>query len=143
MRKARGINPSAQAEDALWVPFDGKIGRIEILRAKQVIASKIRKIEATTIYNEFKPKEGSIVHGVIHKAEHGGTVVKVQEALAFLPRSLSIPGEKFIVGYPVRALLKEVLPEPRNDNQLILDRSSQDFLRRLLSLRFQRFLKSL
>lgn len=134
VRKARGINPSAQAEDALWVPFDGKIGRIEILRAKQVIASKIRKIEATTIYNEFKPKEGSIVHGVIHKAEHGGTVVKVQEALAFLPRSLSIPGEKFIVGYPVRALLKEVLPEPRNDNQLILDRSSQDFLRRLFEL---------
>lgn len=134
LRKARAIDPDIQAGDKLWMPFDGKIGRIEILRAKQVIASRVRKIETTAIYDEFKPKEGFVVHGVIHKIEHGGAVVKIQDALAFLPKSLSIPGEKHIVGYPIRALLKEVLIEPRNDNQLILDRSSEEFLRRLFEL---------
>ena len=45
-----------------------------------------------------------------------------------------IPGEKCIAGYSIRALLKEVLPEPSNDNQLILDRSSELFLQRLFEL---------
>ena len=38
------------------------------------------------------------------------------------------------MGFSVRALLKEVLPEPRGDNQLILDRSSEVFLQRLFEL---------
>ena len=37
-------------------------------------------------------------------------------------------------GYPVKVLLKEVLMEPRNENQLILDRVSVDFLKKLLEL---------
>ena len=116
------------------MPFDGKIGRIEILRAKQVIANSIRRIEASAIYEEFKDKEGTIVHGTIHKCERGGAAVKIGETLAFLPKSLMIPGEKCAAGYTIRALLKEVLPEPRNDNQLILDRTSELFLQRLFEL---------
>lgn len=133
-RKAKTINAKAKAGDTLWLPFEGKIGRIEILRAKQVIAQKIRTIESAAIYNEFKEKQGTIVHGVIHKCERAGTVVKLADTLAFLPKSLTIPEDKCIVGYPIRALLKEVLQEPRNDNQLILDRSSDIFLQKLFEL---------
>ena len=43
-------------------------------------------------------------------------------------------GDKCVVGYPIRALLAEVLEEPRNDYQLILDRSSEQFLQRLFEL---------
>lgn len=134
LKKARLIDKDLDAGQKAWFPFDGKIGRIEILRAKQIIASKIRKVEATAIYNEFKPKEGTIVNGMIHKSERGGIVVKMGDNLAFLPSSLSIPGDKVIVGFPIRALLKEVLAEPRNENQLILDRSSDLFLQRLFEL---------
>ncbi len=134
LRKARNINPELNAGDLVWIPFEGKIGRIEILRAKQVIATKIRSIEAATIYEEFKSKEGSIVHGVIHKCEYGGATVKVEDTLAFLPKSLSIAEDKCIVGFPIRALLKEVLAEPRNDNQLILDRGSTIFIEKLFEL---------
>lgn len=134
VRKARFINKDADAGTTVWVPFDGSIGRIEILRAKQIIAGKIRRLEAEAVYNEFKDKEGSIVHGIIHKCERSGTVVKLQDSLAFLPQSLTIPTDKCIVGYPIRALLKEVLLEPRNENQLILDRSSEEFLKGLFEL---------
>ncbi len=133
-RKAKSISAKTKVGDKLWLPFGGKIGRIEILRAKQVIAQLIRKIEVDAVYNEFKEKEGSIVYGVIHKCERAGTVIKVADSLAFLPRSLAIPEDKCIVGYPIRALLKEVLVEPRNDNQLILDRSSDIFLKKLFEL---------
>jgi transcription termination/antitermination protein NusA len=134
LRKAKSLDAKTATGQNLWVPFEGPIGRIEILRAKQVIAQKIRQIEAAAIYDEFKDKEGSVLQGTIHKAERGGTMVKLQDYLAFLPKSLSIPGEKLPVGYPVRALLKEVLEQPRNENQLILDRASSSFVEALFGL---------
>jgi N utilization substance protein A len=134
LKKAQKIDKNIQLGDQVWVPFEGSIGRIEIVRAKQVIAATIRQIEAGAIYNEFKDREGSIVYGVIHKCERGGAVVKIDDHLAFLPKNLSIPSEKCSAGFALRALLKEVLPEPRNDYQLVLDRSSERFLEELFKL---------
>ena len=134
LKKARNVDKKSELGGAIWVPFEGGVGRIEILRARQVIAGMIRKVEAEAVYNEFKEKEGELVHGVVHKCGRSGTVVKVDDALAFLPKQLSIPDDKCVVGFSIRALLKEVLPEPRNDNQLILDRSSELFLRRLFEV---------
>jgi transcription termination/antitermination protein NusA len=134
LRKARFLEPEAMPGDKIWVPFEGKIGRIEILRAKQVIAHKIKTIESQGVYDEFIDKQGMIVHGVVHKCSQGGMTLKVGDALAFLPNSLSAPSDKCVVGFSMRALLKEVLSEPRNDCQLILDRSSTLFLQRLFEL---------
>jgi len=134
LRKARNLVSSVEEGDSLWLPFEKPVGRREILVAKQIIAQKIRQIEASIVYNEFKSREGSIMQGVVHKIERGGSIIKIQDNLAFLPKSLIVPGEKLIVGHPIRALLKEVLVEPRNENQLILDRASSDFVKILFEL---------
>jgi N utilization substance protein A len=134
LKKARTIDKSAEVGQRLWVPFEGSIGRIEVLHARQVIAQEIRKIEAKAVYDEYKPREGEVVHGVVHKSERSGIVIKVDEQLAFLPKSLSSPLDKFVVGFTIRALLKEVLAEPRGDSQLILDRVSAEFVRQLFEL---------
>lgn len=134
LRKARAFKPEANLGEMVDVPFEKPIGRIEILKAKQIIAQKIRLIESQIVYDMFKPKEGTIVQGLIHKCERNGVIVKIQDTLAFLPKSLSIPTDKCIVGYTIRALLKEVLPQPQNENQLILDRGSSDFLKKLFEL---------
>lgn len=134
LRKARVLDPNIEVGSKIEVPFDGKIGRIEILRAKQVIATKIRGVEASAIFNEYKSKQDTIVHATIHKCERNGMSLKLDDTLAFLPRSLSLPSDKCIVGYSIRALLKEVLVEPRNDYQLILDRASADFVAHLFEL---------
>lgn len=131
LRKARALFKDAEIGEKVNVVFEGAIGRIEILRAKQVIAQKIKEIEASEVYNAFKDKEGSILQGVVHKVEQNGVLVKIHDYLAFLPRSLNIPGEKCSVGFPVRALLKEVLEVPRSENQLILDRASAAFVEKL------------
>ena len=134
LKKARNINKDAALDDTLWLPFEGQIGRVEVLRARQVIASKIKQVEALVVYDLFKNKQGQIVIGTVHKVERNGVSVKLGDVYAFLPYSLSIPGEKFAVGYTIRALLKEVLLEPRGDNQLILDRISPEFLAALFGL---------
>lgn len=131
LRKARSINKDAEVGEKVWMPFEGVIGRIEILRAKQVIASKIRSIEAEAVYKQFIKREGTVVHGVVHKCERRGVSIKIDDTLAFLPKSLMSPIDKCVAGFSIRALLKEVLPEPRNENQLVLDRVSSEFLQRL------------
>jgi len=134
LKKARNIDKNLSLGDSLWQPFEGKVGRIEVLKARQVIASKIKNIESLAVYNEFKHKQGQIVIGIVHKCERNGASVKLGDVLAFLPNAFSIPGDKCIAGYSVRALLKEVLPEPQGDYQLILDRASPEFLQNLFEL---------
>jgi len=134
LKKARFVNKDAQLQDKLWVPFEKTIGRIEILWARQAIASRLRKIEVDNVYNEFKARRGEIILGVINKCERSGIVVMIGETPAFLPRSLSIPDDKCLIGFSIRALLKEVLSEPRGDHQLILDRASEEFVAQLFSL---------
>jgi len=134
LKKARNIDKSLDLDDRVWVPFEGKIGRVEVLRARQVIASRIKQIEARVIYDAFKNKQGQIIIGTVHKSERNGLSIKFGDVYAFLPYSLSIPGEKFTIGYTIRALLKEVLAEPQGDYQLILDRVSSEFLQALFEL---------
>jgi N utilization substance protein A len=134
LKKARFIQKDVQIGDLLTVPFDDKIGRVEILYARQIMAQKIRMVEAAVIYNEFKRKQGEVVHGHVHKTERSGVVIKLDDAFSFLPHTNTIPTDRLTIGMPIKALLKEVLPEPRGDYQLILDRTSSDFLYKLLEL---------
>jgi transcription termination/antitermination protein NusA len=133
-KKAKSIDSSAKLGDYVKVPFEEKVGRIEILAAKQLIANKIRELEALAVCDAFKDKEGTIVTGAIHKRERAGWAIKMGDVIALLPSSNCIPEEALRVGYPVRALLQEVLPLPRNGYQLILDRASADFVKRLIEL---------
>ncbi len=134
LRKARVFEPKIALGEFLEVPLDEPVGRIEILAAKQIISTKIRELEAAAVASEYKEKEGAIVTGTTHKRERGGMVIKVGDAMALLPRSNAIPEEQLRVGIPVRCLLIEVLDMPRGGYQLILDRASADFVRKLLVL---------
>lgn len=143
IKKARAIDKEAEVGTRLWVPFEGSIGRIEVLHARQVISQQIRKIEAKAVFDEYKQREGEVIHGVVHKCERAGVVIKVDEQLAFLPKSLTSPLDKCVVGFTIRALLKEVLEEPRGDSQLILDRASSEFVRQLFELEIPEIFENL
>jgi N utilization substance protein A len=132
LRKARSINPQVQLDEEIMVPFDEHIGRIEILMVKQLIANKIRELESFAVYNDFKDRRGCILTGIVHKRERNGMAIKIGEVAALLPKDNSIPSEILKVGHPVKVLLKEVLPTPRWDYQLILDRSSCEFVKALI-----------
>lgn len=134
IRKAKTLYPAAEIGQMVKVPFEESVGRIEILSAKQIIAGKIRELEQLGIYNAFKDRQGTIVGGTVNKRERSGFLVKIGDISALLPKEGFIPSENIRVGYPVKALLKEVLPVARGDYQLILDRSSADFVRQLIEV---------
>jgi transcription termination/antitermination protein NusA len=133
-RKAAPHAGEASIGDIVRIPFDRHIGRIEIAATRQIIGGKIRELEQLAVYDEFEDKKGTIVSGTIHKRERDGVVVNIGDVSAFLPAAGSIPGEALRVGHPVRALLKEVLQIARGGYQLILDRGSADFAKRLIEL---------
>lgn len=134
LRKARTIQPDVEVDTKILVPFDEPIGRIEVLTAKQVIATKIRDLEQLAIYNDFKDKQDTIVTATVHKRERAGYAVKIGEVVALLPHENVIPQEIIKIGHPVRALLKEVYQVARGDYQLILDRASAEFVQRLIEI---------
>lgn len=134
LRRARSLDPDAEVGNLIFEPFHGEIGRVEMLITKQYIATHVRALEQKVVHDEFKEKEGTIVNGMVHKRERAGFSVKVGEAMAFLPNKNTVPGEILRAGYPVRALLSEVLEQSRGEHQLILDRASDQFVRCLLEL---------
>lgn len=134
LKKALTLKKGVSLDDVILLPFEEPIGRVEILKARQIIATKLKDVEALSIYDAFKDKIGDIIQGVIHKHDPAGTLVVVRDTLAFLPKSLSIPGEKYIPGRPIRALLKTVHQDYRSNGQIILDRASGDFLVKLMEL---------
>ena len=133
-KKAASLKKNIDVGDKVWVLFEEPIGRVEILKARQIIATKLKDVEALGIYEAFKDKQGEIIQGVVHKQDPAGTLIVVRDTLAFLPKSLSIPGERYIPGRPIRALLKTVHQEYRSNGQIILDRASGDFLVKLMEL---------
>ena len=135
LRRVKVFKPKAKLGDSVAVPLEqGKIGRIEILAAKQVIANKIRDLEQAVVYKDFIDKKGSIVNGIVHKRERAGIAVKIGEVIALLPKENFIPQEQLKMGHPIRALLKEVLSSSKGDFQLILDRASADFVKGLIEI---------
>jgi N utilization substance protein A len=134
LRKAKILDASAQIDAEIPVPFEEPVGRIEILTAKQIIAGKIRDLEQLAIYNDFKDKKDTIITGNVHKRERAGYAVKIGEIVALLPHDGIIPNEPIKIGHPIRALLKEVYPAAKGDYQLILDRASADFVKKLIEV---------
>ena len=134
-RKARLLNTKVELGDMIKVPFDGSIGRIEILAAKQLIATKIRDLELLAIYNEFKDRKNTIVIGTVHKRERNGWVIKIGEVLGLLPKENVVDAESVKVGHQIKMLLQDVLSAVRGDSyQLIFDRASAEFVQKLLEL---------
>jgi N utilization substance protein A len=135
LKKARLLKPDADLGEMILVPFSGAIGRIEILSAKQLIATKIRDLELLAVYNEFKDRQGTIVTGTVHKRERAGWVIKIGEVMGLLPKENIVDFEAVKIGHQIKVLLKDILMTVRGDNyQLIFDRSSPEFVQKLLEL---------
>jgi N utilization substance protein A len=133
-KKAQLIKQDVELDEELWVPFDGSIGRIEISKARQIIAQKIKSIEAEAVYKEFSSKVGTIMNGTVHKVDPFGAFILLYGVVGYLSRRNMIPDEKLIPGMAIRTLVQDVLVEAKNDSQLVLDRASTGFIKKLLEL---------
>jgi N utilization substance protein A len=126
--------PDVQVGDFIEEELDAiELGRIGAQAAKQVILQKIRDAERDQIINDFLARDEPILSGTVKRIDREGAVIEAGKLEARLPRDQMIPKENLRVGDRVRAVALRVNREGRGP-QLILSRTSPDFIRHLFAL---------
>ena len=110
-------------EELEAVPF----GRIAAQAAKQVIMQKIREAERNKISEEFEPRVGEMLSGVVKRMERGDVIVDLGGVEAVLPRNKMIQREGLRPGDRIRAILDEVRVVTRGP-QLVLNRITPELV---------------
>jgi N utilization substance protein A len=132
--KARQYRRDAQLGEDVQLPAPAAdFARIAAQTAKQVLTQKVREVERDKLYDEFKPKEGEVVSGSVHRFMDRNIVVDLGKTEAILPLREQIRRERYNVGGRVRAVIMRVDKAQRGP-QVLLSRASPNFLRRLFEL---------
>jgi N utilization substance protein A len=132
--KARSIKPTAHVGELVEVELDaGQFGRIAAQVFKQAMNQNLRSIEKTMILEEFQGRVGDIVAGTVRRFERADVVIDLGKFEGIMPSRERVPTEEYTPGERIRALVLAVQSGQRGP-EIILSRSSPDFVRRLLSL---------
>lgn len=110
-----------------------EFGRIAAQAAKQVILQKVREAERDRVANDYEPRIGELISGVVKRMDRGDTVIDLGGVEAILPRSKMIPREGLRTGDRVRAILTEVRTAQRGP-QLVMDRITPELVLKLFRM---------
>lgn len=135
LAEAKKIKPDAVEGEELEFSLDEQedFGRIAAQTAKQVILQSIRDAERSSIYNEFKDREGQILSGVVERFDRGNVYVNLGRAVGIMFPSESIPSEHYKVGERMRFYVLAVQEDSRRPG-IILSRAHPKFVEKLFAL---------
>lgn len=131
LAEAQKHQPDAKLGDDVHIPVPIQdFSRIAAQTAKQVLIQKVREIEKVRVYDEYKPREGEVVTGLVHHVAGRDIFVDLGKAEAILPFSEQIRREHYSVNQRVRAIIHRVDKENKG-LQIVLSRASNEFLKAL------------
>ncbi|MFA6568441.1 MAG: transcription termination factor NusA [Victivallales bacterium] len=123
--------PNTKLGDVVkWEVTPKNFGRIAAQYAKNTIMNQLRKAEKEIVLEEFKDRVGQIVSGVVRRFESGNIIVDMQKAEGVLTPKEKIPGESYMQGDRINAILKKIDPSGAGPS-LILSRVSDELIRKL------------
>jgi len=108
-------------------------GRIAAQTFKQVMIQRFRDDERASIQEEFGKRIGTIVTGTAQRYDKGVLIVTIDRAEAVMLRNEQIPGEQFMPGDRVRALILDV-KDVGSQVKIYISRAHPDFIRRLFEV---------
>lgn len=127
------ITPSTIAEVEKQEKLTDSFGRVAALLAKQIIRQRIREAERRIVYEEYKGREGEMIHGKIQRIRHGNFIVELGRVEAILPRRELPPREKYKEGDRIKAVITEVRLGPKGP-QIVLSRAHPWLVQRLFEM---------
>ena len=131
IEKAKKVFPDVQLGDEIdWEVTPKDFGRIAVTSCRQAIAQKLKKAEREIVKDEFQDKIGEIVNGTVKRIEAGSIIVDLQKSEGIIEARDKVPGEVYMIGERINALLIKVDMESSGPS-LILSRSNADFVRKL------------
>jgi N utilization substance protein A len=113
-----------------WEVTPKNFGRIAAQTARQTLMQQLRKAEKAIVKEEFQESTGQILNGVVRRIESGNVIVDLQKAEGIIQTRDKIPGEQFMQGDRVNALLVRV-ETTGSGPSLILSRTNPDFVKKL------------
>ena len=113
-----------------WEVTPRNFGRIAAQSAKQAIMQQLRKAEKEIVYSEFADRIGHIISGTVRRFDSGSLVITFGKAEGILTSKEKIPGEQYLPGENIHAVLLKVDTETPGPS-LIVSRSHPDFVRAL------------
>ncbi|MEA4861791.1 MAG: transcription termination factor NusA [Victivallaceae bacterium] len=113
-----------------WEVTPRNFGRIAAQTARQAIMQQLRKAEKLMASEEFANSLGQIITGKVRQFDGGNIIIDFQKAQGILPIKEKIPGEQYMVGDLINALLLKI-DVASSGPSLIVSRSHPDFVRRL------------
>lgn len=134
LEEARRFAPTAEYGDVIMAESTPRnFGRIAAQTAKQVILQRVREAERDHLFDEFAGREGEIVNGTVQNISGGNITIGLGRTEAILPRSQSVPGERYRHHDKIRVYIVEVRRTNRGP-QIFVSRNHRNLLRRLLEL---------
>jgi transcription termination/antitermination protein NusA len=131
LAEAKKIDPNAQVGGDVHYPIDTtSFERIAAQTAKQVLTQKMRETEREYVYDEFKPKEGQLISGTVHRFTNKNVIVDLGRAEGILPVREQVRREHWTIGERIRALLLKVEKGPRGP-EIVLSRAHDEFVKKL------------
>ena len=109
LEKARQVKPDAAVGEFILcdvTPAD--LGRIAIHAIRQSIQQALRNAEKEIVREEYQDKVGEIVNGTVKRMEAGSIIVDLQKFEGIIPAQDKVPGELYMVGERINALLVKV-----------------------------------
>lgn len=123
--------------DILTIEIDTQsFDRVSIQSAKQKNKQDIREFKKNSLYKEYKNKEGQIVIGYFLREREGGDIiVNLGKAEGLLPKRNQSPRESYSKDSRIKCFVEKVDSNDRkNEVDIILSRSSVDFVKKLFEL---------
>lgn len=135
LAEAKKLKPDVMEGEELEFPLETQedFGRIAAQTAKQVVLQSIRDAERSSIYEEFKDKEGQILSGVVERFDRGNVYVNLGRAVGIMFPSESIASEHYRVGDRMRFYVLAVQQDTRRPG-IILSRAHPKFVEKLFAL---------
>lgn len=134
MTAAKAIDENAEEgkEIRQMLEVPAEFGRMAAQTAKQVITQKLREAERTTIFDEYKDKQGTIVIGIAQRREGRNWLVDLGRTTAIMPPEEQIRTERYTPGQRLKVYLARVEMGARGPI-IVASRAHPDIVRSLFA----------
>lgn len=132
---AKEIKPDAKVGDEirveLQVPAD--YGRMAAQTAKQVIIQRLREAERSTIFDEFKDKQGQVLAGTVQRREGRNVLIDIGKVVGIMPPEEQVERERYNIGNRIKVYIISVALGSRGP-EIIVSRKSPEIIRELFTM---------
>lgn len=131
LEEAQALNPDVQLGETVEEELVlDDLSRGAATLGRSLMIQKIREAEKGVIYDKFISQVGEMVIGVVESVDPRFVLVKIDDTVAMMPSSLTIPNEVYRKGEQIRVIISEVKKEGKGA-QVVVSRSEALLVKRL------------